>query len=92
MVRQCDLLLSYEEATYNAQRPIAYSNWPTTDPMRHATELTFAEELRARGITPTAQQLAAQVYDDEAVALTPTAVRRTARNLAGWFASYNVYP
>ena len=92
MVRQCDLLLSYEESTYNAQRPIAYSNWPTTDPMRHATELTFAEELRARGITPTAQQLATQVYDDEAVSLTPTAVRRTARNLAGWFASYHVYP
>lgn len=60
--------------------------------MRHATELTFAEELRARGIAPTAQQLAVQVYDDEAVSLTPTAVRRTSRNLAGWFASYHVYP
>lgn len=92
MVRQCDLLLSYEEATYNAQRPIAYSNWPTTDPMRHVTELTYVEELRARGITPSAEQLAMEVYDDEAVSLTPTAVRRTARNLAGWFASYHVYP
>lgn len=92
MVRQCDLLLSYEEATYNAQRPIAYSNWPTTDPMKHPTELSYEEELRARGIAPTASRPAAPVYDDEAVALTPTAVRRTARNLAGWFASYHVYP
>lgn len=92
MVRQCDLLLSYEDETYNAQRPIAYSNWPTTDPMPHPTELSYEEELRVRGITPMPSANAPVVYDDEAVALTPTLVRRSSRNLAGWFASYHVYP
>ena len=46
MVKQCDLLLTYEEDTYNAQRPIAYTNWPTLDPLTHSTEPT-AEEERA---------------------------------------------
>lgn len=35
MAEQCDYLLKYEWDTYHAQRPIAYTNWPTLDPLHH---------------------------------------------------------
>ncbi|HEY4647979.1 MAG TPA: hypothetical protein VIG95_02690, partial [Gemmatimonadales bacterium] len=35
LTQQCDLMLSYEADTYNALRPIAYTNWPTLDPLYH---------------------------------------------------------
>ena len=33
MAEQCDYLLGYEVDRYNAIRPIAYTNWPTLDPL-----------------------------------------------------------
>lgn len=92
MVRQCDLLLSYEDTTYNAQRPIAYTNWPTTDPIVHPTETSYAEEMRLRGLRYVRDSAAGPVHEEEGVALDPSLVRTTARNAAGWFASYHVYP
>src|SRR5256886_8796564 len=44
MAEQCDYLLAYEWDTYHAQRPIAYTNWPTLDPLSHSTEPTLDEE------------------------------------------------
>ena len=38
MAEQCDFLLSYEADEWNALRPIAYTNWPTLDPLAHPTE------------------------------------------------------
>lgn len=92
MVRQCDLLLTYEERTYNAQRPIAYTNWPTTDPIVHPTETSFADEMRMRGLTYIPDSSAGPVHEEEGVSLDPSLVHTTARNVAGWFASYHVYP
>ena len=92
MVRQCDYLLTYEEETYNAQRPIAYSNWPTTDPIVHRSETSYAQQMRFRGIEWTYDPRHGPLHEEEGVALDPSLVRTTARNVAGWFASYHVYP
>ena len=92
MVRQCDYLLTYEEETYNAQRPIAYTNWPTTDPIRHPTETTYEQQMRFRGIDWTPDPSRGPIHEEEGVALDPSLVRTTPRNVAGWFASYHVYP
>ena len=35
MAEQCDYLLAYEVDGYNAIRPIAFTNWPTLDPLHH---------------------------------------------------------
>ena len=40
MAEQCDYLLDYEVGKYNTIRPIAYTNWPTLDPLTHITEAT----------------------------------------------------
>ena len=92
MVRQCDLLVTYEDEIYNAQRPIAYTNWPTTDPIVHPTETSYADEMRLRGLRYDVDPNAAPVHEEEGVSLDPSLVRTTARNAAGWFASYHVYP
>lgn len=92
MVRQCDLLLRYEDETYNAQRPIAYTNWPTTDPIVHPTETSYEQQMRFRGLRIHRDPAAAAPHEEEGVTLDPSLVRRTARNQAGWFASYHVYP
>lgn len=92
MVRQCDYLLTYEDETYNAQRPIAYTNWPTTDPIRHPTETTYGQQMKFRGIDWTPDPSRGPIHEEEGVALDPSLVRTTARNVAGWFASYHVYP
>lgn len=92
MVRQCDYLLTYEDETYNAQRPIAYTNWPTTDPIRHPTETTYEQQMRFRGIDWTPDPSRGPIHEEEGVALDPSLVRTTPRNVAGWFASYHVYP
>lgn len=33
-----DELINYEYNTYNTMRPVSYTNWPTLDPLYHATE------------------------------------------------------
>ena len=52
LAQQCDYMLAYEADTYNALRPIAYTNWPTLDPLTHPTEATTAEEARWRRARP----------------------------------------
>lgn len=91
LVARCDDLLRYEEETYNALRPIAYTNWPTTDPIRHPTELPGREMARRLGRIFTAAEDPLQ-HDEDVVALDPSRVTPTARAVAGWFASYHVYP
>jgi hypothetical protein len=92
MAEQCDYLLAYEMNRYNAIRPIAYTNWPTLDPLYHVTESTAAEESawRKKVGRPTARN--AVEYDNDAVGLDAMLVRPTPENPAGWFASFHVYP
>lgn len=92
MAEQCDYMLGYEWDAYHAQRPIAYTNWPTLDPMSHPSEPTLDEEQRLRrryGIPPNPRL---QEYDNDRESLDAMLVRTTTANLAGYFASYHAYP
>ena len=92
MAEQCDYLLTYEWDTYHAQRPIAYTNWPTLDPLSHPTEPTLEEEQRLRrrhGFPPNPRL---KEYDNDRESLDAMLVRATSANLAGYFASYHAYP
>ena len=86
-------IVAYETDTYRAQRPVAYTNWPTLDPLTHPTESTVAEEVghppsrwasgcaRGRWSTTTTPP-----------GWTPTWSRATDAFPAGYFASYHAYP
>ena len=92
MARECDYLLGYEVDTYNTIRPIAYTNWPTLDPLTHPTESTAEEERawRTRVDRPTPRDPIE--YENDVIGLDAMLIRATARNPAGWFASYHAYP
>lgn len=92
MAEQCDYLLGYEMDGYASIRPIAYTNWPTLDPLFHITESTGEEEsaLRERIGRPTPRP--SVEYENDAIGLDARLIRATAGNPAGWFASYHAYP
>src|SRR5436190_1623679 len=92
MAEQCDYLVAYEWDTYHAQRPIAYTNWPTLDPLVHPTEPTLEEEqgLRRRYGFPPNPRL--KEYDNDRESLDAMLVHTTPADLAGYFASYHAYP
>ena len=92
LAEQCDYMVSFEMERYNAQRPIAYTNWPSLDPLTHPTETSMPEEialLRARG-----EQLVekSKEYDNDAVGIDALKMHATGAFPAGVFASYHVYP
>jgi hypothetical protein len=92
LAQQCDLMLGYEADTYNALRPIAYTNWPTLDPLTHPTESTTLEEAywrRRSGRVTDAKKLE---FENDAIGLDANLVEPTPANPAGWFASYHAYP
>lgn len=87
-----DSLLSYEMNRWNAQRPLAYTNWPTLDPLTHPTETSRAEEsawLRRRGERVPEPS---REYDNDVIGLDANVMRATAAYQAGLFASYHAYP
>lgn len=92
MATECDYLLGYEVERYNTIRPIAYTNWPTLDPLRHPTESNADEETawRRRVGRPTPRDPVE--YENDAIGLDAMLVRATPANPAGWFASYHAYP
>jgi hypothetical protein len=92
LARQCDVMLAYEADSYNALRPIAYTSWPTLDPLHHPTEPTTAEETywRTRGGRRSEDQKLE--YENDAIGLDANLIEPTAANPAGWFASYHAYP
>jgi hypothetical protein len=92
LAEQCDYLVSFEMQRYNAQRPIAYTNWPTLDPLVHPTETTKAQEialLHARGEKLVEMP---KEYDNDAVGLDGVKMHATRAFPAGVFASYHAYP
>ncbi len=92
MAEQCDFLLTYEWDTYHAQRPVAYTNWPTLDPLHHPTEPTLDEETEARlrlGLPPVR---GVREYNNDDQSLDAMLVRPTRAYVAGYFASYHAYP
>ena len=92
LAEQCDYLVSFEMERYNSQRPIAYTNWPTLDPLNHPTETGKAQEialLKKRG-----EQIVEmpKEYDNDAVGLDAVKMHATGAFPAGVFASYHAYP
>lgn len=92
LARQCDYLLTYEASHYHTIRPIAYTNWPTLDPLTHPTEATVEEEERWRKQVGRSLGATTNEFENDVVALDANLVHPTAANPAGWFASYHVYP
>jgi hypothetical protein len=85
-------MLAYKDAINNTLRPIAYTNWPTLDPLTHPSEATTAEELEWRRRAGRLGTASAHEYENDAVAVDAMLARATAANPAGWFASYHAYP
>lgn len=92
MAEQCDYLLHYEVDTYNTIRPIAYTNWPTLDPLTHITEATGKEESAWRRRVGRPLPRDPIEYENDAIGLDAMVVKATPANPAGWFASYHAYP
>ena len=93
MTEAMDYFLAYEDDTYHAQRPMAYTNWPTLDPLFHPTESTKEEELiwrRKLGLPVSASQI--REYDNDALGLDMEKVDTLPTCKAGLFASYHAYP
>jgi tetratricopeptide (TPR) repeat protein len=92
LAQECDYLISFEMDRYNAQRPIAYSNWPTLDPLNHPTETGKAQEvalLKARGERIVEMP---KEYDNDAIGLDAVKMHATSAFSAGVFVSYHAYP
>lgn len=87
-----DEMIAYEMGRYNAQRPMAYTNWPTLDPLPHPTETTRAEEAAILARRRERPPEASREYDNDAIGLDATRARATAAFTAGTFASYHAYP
>ena len=92
MAAQCDYLLQYEFDTWDALRPIAYTNWPTLDPLHHPTEANTDEEAHWRGRSGRPSKGNKLEYENDAIGLDAMVVHPTAADPAGWFASYHAYP
>ncbi len=87
-----ETLIAYEMDRYNHQRPVAYTNWPTLDPLHHPTESTQEEEaawLRRRGERVPEPSLE---FDNDRISLDARVMRATAAYPAGLFVSYHTYP
>jgi Tetratricopeptide repeat len=87
-----EYIVAYETDTYRAQRPVAYTNWPTLDPLMHPTESTVAEEVAIRERLGERVGVRPLEYDNDATALDANLVRATDALPAGYFASYHAYP
>ncbi|HET9985993.1 MAG TPA: tetratricopeptide repeat protein [Longimicrobiales bacterium] len=92
LARECDYLVAYEMGRYRAQRPSAYTNWPTLDPLHHPTESTAQEEAALRRKRGEDVGAGSAAFADDAVALDASLVSPTAAYPAGYFASYHIYP
>lgn len=94
MTKAMDTFLSLEMDKYHAQRPMAYTNWPTLDPLHHPTESTHAEEvvLRKKMGLPVVEAEVDTHWDEDAIGLDMEKVHPTEALQAGFFASYHAYP
>ncbi len=85
-------MVAYEMDRYRAQRPVAYTNWPTLDPLEHPTETTVEEEVAIREALGEHIEKRPVEYDNDAASLDATLIRATDRFPAGTFASFHAYP
>jgi hypothetical protein len=87
-----DSMISYEMERYNAQRPMAYTNWPTLDPLHHPTESTLAQEDSIRKTRGEVVPEPPKEFDNDVIGLDAALMRATPKFRAGFFASFHAYP
>jgi hypothetical protein len=88
-----DRAAAYEARVHASARPLAFTNWPTLDPLRHPTEATKDEERElARRLLLPFELRAVREYDNDGVGVDVNRIRPTAAAPAGLFASYHAYP
>ncbi len=94
MAKAMDDFIALEHDTYHAQRPTAFTNWPTLDPLHHPTETSFLEEqqLRKKLGLPYVEKAKVEVFDDDCVAIDMEKFSALPALQAGLYASYHVYP
>ncbi|MBL0049119.1 MAG: cadherin-like domain-containing protein [Bacteroidetes bacterium] len=51
VTKKLDFLVEYENSTYQTQRPVSYSSWPTLDPLTHPTEAYRYEDTASIDIS-----------------------------------------
>ncbi len=89
----CNFTAEYESRMYRAQHPLAFSNWPTLDPLDHPTETSKIEENEIkRKLGMHVDPVKSDQYDDDAVSVDATRIVPTEKMGAGFFASYHIYP
>jgi hypothetical protein len=87
-----DYMVRYETERYNAQRPIAYTNWPTLDPLHHPTESTQRQEDSIRDARGERLAEQSREFDNDAIGLDAALSRAEPAYEAGVFASFHAYP
>ena len=92
LAKAADRLVAYEMDTYRQQRPVAYTNWPTLDPLHHPTESTRAEEVSIRRALGERVDVLPREYDNDILGLDATRMKATPDFPAGVFASFHAYP
>ncbi|MDZ7780498.1 MAG: tetratricopeptide repeat protein [Gemmatimonadota bacterium] len=92
MGKAVEEIVAYETDTYRAQRPVAYTNWPTLDPLSHPSETTVEEEMAIRRAFGEDPGMRPREYENDAISLDATRIRPTNRFRAGYFASFHAYP
>lgn len=85
--------VGYEARRYGTMRPIAFTNWPTLDPLHHPTEATKAEEAALAGkLGIPFEPNAVREYDNDGPGMDANRIIPSREALAGQFASYHAYP
>jgi tetratricopeptide (TPR) repeat protein len=93
LAESMDQFLSIEWDSFHAQRPIAFTNWPTLDPLHHITESTELEEVALqRKLGLPEGGLSDEPNDEDTVGLDMEKFDHTPLLQAGLFASYHAYP
>lgn len=92
LARAMEEMIRYETERYHTQRPVAFTNWPTLDPLDHPTETTVSEELALRRALGETVETPPRELNNDAVSVDPGVIRRTADFAPGTFAVYHAYP
>ena len=92
LARALEHLVAYQTRTYRTQHPVAYTSWPTLDPLTHPTEASDGEEVAIRRRYGEVARADPREFDNDAVSLDPTVMTATGDFPAGIFAAYHAYP
>lgn len=93
IARLCDYTAGYQVRRFRTLNPLTFANWPSLDPIDHPTEATVREENEWRvqaGLAPIPDGPA--TWEDDAVSVDSMKIVPSEKNVAGLFASYQIYP